>query len=157
MNASPSADLENARNVHTVIIGGGQAGLAMSRCLMDNDLTRENHVILERGEIGERWRSSYWDSLHMLTPKWQSRLPGGFSYQGNDPEQFMSANEFVDYLEAYADSFQAPIETNVTVTSVQSLEGERHDDKQGSRFLVTTDNGSSWRAKNVVIATGYSW
>ena len=57
----------------TLIIGAGQAGLAMSRCLSDRG---EDHVILERGRIGERWRSERWESLRLLTPNWHSRLPG---------------------------------------------------------------------------------
>ena len=61
------------RTIDTVIIGGGQAGLALSRCLVDRDI---DHVVLERGRIGERWRSERWDSLRLLTPRWQSRLPG---------------------------------------------------------------------------------
>ena len=56
----------------TVIIGGGQAGLAMSRCLWERGV---KHVVLERGRVGERWRSERWDSLRLLTPNWHSRLP----------------------------------------------------------------------------------
>ncbi|HXV59934.1 MAG TPA: NAD(P)-binding domain-containing protein, partial [Vicinamibacteria bacterium] len=59
------------RRTDTIIIGGGQAGLAMSRCLTDRSI---DHVILERGRIAQRWRSERWDSLRLLTPSWQSRL-----------------------------------------------------------------------------------
>ncbi len=69
-----------------VIIGAGQAGLAMSHCLTQR---RIEHVVLERGQIAERWRSERWDSLHLLTPNWMSRLPG-WSYRGDDPDGFMT-------------------------------------------------------------------
>jgi putative flavoprotein involved in K+ transport len=128
-------------HVHTLIIGGGQAGLALSRCLADRDVP---HVVLERGRVGERWRSERWDSLRLLTPRWQARLPG-WSYDGPDPDGYMSRTEVVDYLERYADSFSAPVETGVTVTGVER-------DPDGG-FHVETDVGS-WSCGNVVIATG---
>jgi putative flavoprotein involved in K+ transport len=128
-------------HVHTLIIGGGQAGLALSRCLADRDVP---HVVLERGRVGERWRSERWDSLRLLTPRWQARLPG-WSYDGPDPDGYMSRTEVVDYLERYADSFSAPVETGVTVTGVER-------DSDGG-FHVDTDVGS-WSCENVVIATG---
>jgi putative flavoprotein involved in K+ transport len=61
------------KHIDTLIIGGGQAGLAMSRCLSDRLV---DHVVLERGRVAERWRSERWDSLRLLTPNWQTRLPG---------------------------------------------------------------------------------
>ena len=128
--------------IHTVIIGGGQAGLAMSRCLSDLDL---DHVVLERGRLAERWRSERWDSLKLLTPNWQTRLPG-FQYDGPDPDGFMGMPELVGLFERYAGSFAAPVETGVTVRSVTS---------EGRRFRVRTD-GREWFAANVVIATGYN-
>ena len=75
----------------SVVIGAGQAGLAMSRCLTDRGVS---HVVLERGRIGERWRSERWDSLRLLTPNWQSRLPG-FRYEGPDPDGYMTMAEVV--------------------------------------------------------------
>lgn len=128
------------RHIDTVIIGGGQAGLAMSRCLTDRGV---EHVVLERGRVGERWRSERWDSLHLLTPRWQSRLPG-FSYDGPDPDGYMSRIEVIDYLDRYSRSFPAPLLTGVTVTSV-----EVHP----LGYMVTTD-AESWTAEHVVIATG---
>ena len=71
--------------IDTVIIGAGQAGLAMSRSLSDRDV---EHVILERGRVAERWRSERWDSLRLLTPNWQTRLPG-FRYEGSEPDGYM--------------------------------------------------------------------
>lgn len=128
------------RRVHTVVIGGGQAGLAMSRCLSDLGI---EHVVLERGRIAERWRSQRWDSLRLLTPRWQARLPG-WSYQGPDPHGFMTREELIAYLEAYAASFASQVEEGVTVTRVERGE---------SGFEVHTDAGR-WAAHNVVIASG---
>jgi putative flavoprotein involved in K+ transport len=130
------------RRTDTLIIGGGQAGLAMSRCLAARSL---DHVVLERGRVGERWRSERWESLRLLTPNWQSRLPG-FRYEGPDPEGFMTMPEVTAYLERYARSFNAPVETGTTVTSVE---------EEAGGYRVTTDR-AAWRARNVVIATGYS-
>lgn len=130
------------RRTDTLIIGGGQAGLAMSHCLSDRGI---DHIVLERGRVAERWRSERWDSLRLLTPNWQSRLPG-FRYQGQDPDGYMTMPEVVDYLERYARSFAAPVEEATTVLSVEQA---------ASGYRVTTDRGD-WMAANVVMATGYS-
>jgi putative flavoprotein involved in K+ transport len=130
----------NVKRTETVIIGGGQAGLAMSRCLRERGI---DHVILERGRIGERWRSQRWDSLRLLTPNWQSRLPG-WSYRGPDPDGFMGRQEVIAFLDGYSRSFSAPVETGVAVRSLR---------RDGSAFRVDSDRGS-WTASNVVIATG---
>jgi putative flavoprotein involved in K+ transport len=127
-------------SIDTLIIGAGQAGLAMSRCLTDAGV---EHVLLERGQVGERWRSERWDSLRLLTPRWQSGLPG-WSYDGPDPDGFMHRDEVVSFLEGYASSFIAPVHTGVTVTGVTPRPGG---------FRVATDAGD-WLAANVVIATG---
>jgi putative flavoprotein involved in K+ transport len=84
----------------TVVIGAGQAGLAMSRCLSGLGI---EHVVLERGKLAQRWRSHSWDSLHLLTPNWMTRLPG-FRYDGNDPDGFMSVPELIAFFERYASS-----------------------------------------------------
>ena len=146
-------------HVDTVIMGGGQAGLAMSRCLFDRSI---DHVVLERGSVGERWRSSYWDSLRLLTPNWYSRLPGGWHYRGPDQDQFMTAKEFVNYLEHYAASFQAPIKTNNEVILLESIVSDEtenthngNDGNQQTKFKLTTQTGEIFCAKNVVLATGY--
>lgn len=125
-----------------VVIGAGQAGLAMSRCLTDRGV---DHVVIERGRVAERWRSERWDSLRLLTPNWQSRLPG-FCYDGPDPDGYMSMPEVVDYFERYAASFGAPVRSGVTVQSLR---------RDGSRFLVGTSAGD-WRARAVIVATGHS-
>jgi putative flavoprotein involved in K+ transport len=101
-------------------------------------------VILERARLAERWRSESWDSLRLLTPRWQSRLPG-WRYRGPDPDGFMSKSEVVAYLDEYARSFRAPLHTGVAVTRVHG---------RGDSFEVQTDSGS-WESSNVVIATGY--
>ena len=132
----------HVRRIETVVIGGGQAGLAMSRCLFDR---RIDHVVLERGRVAERWRSERWDSLRLLTPNWQTRLPE-YRYDGPDPDGYMSMPQLIGFFERYAASFGAPIESLTTVLAVERV---------GSRFHVRTDRGS-WVADNVVIATGYS-
>ncbi|HSD28003.1 MAG TPA: NAD(P)-binding domain-containing protein [Vicinamibacteria bacterium] len=128
------------RRTEAVVIGGGQAGLAMSRCLTDSGI---DHVVLERGRVGERWRSERWDSLRLLTPNWQSRLPG-FRYQGQDPDGYMGMGEVVDFLERYARSFAAPLEERTTVRRVEPW---------GPGYRVTTDR-TVFATRSVVIATG---
>jgi putative flavoprotein involved in K+ transport len=127
--------------IDTLIVGGGQAGLAMSRCLSDRSV---DHVIIERGRVGERWRTERWDSLRLLTPNWQTRLPG-FGYDGPEPDGYMSAPQLVAHLERYAASFSAPIESATTVLAM---------DHAAAGFRIRTDRGQ-WLARNVVIATGY--
>ena len=82
----------------TVVIGAGQSGLAMSRCLSERSI---DHVVLERNEVANSWRHERWDSLRLLTPNWQCRLPG-HAYSGDDPDGFMSASEVVDFITEYA-------------------------------------------------------
>ena len=125
----------------TVVIGAGHAGLAMSRCLTDRGVA---HVVLDRGAIGQRWRTARWDSFRLLTPNWMSRLPG-WAYTGPDPDGFMTAGEFVEYLSGFAGSFDAPVRTHTRVTRVAPVT---------SGFAVHTDDGL-WAARSVVIATGY--
>ena len=130
------------KRTDTIIIGGGQAGLAMSRCLLDLGI---DHVVLERGRVAERWRSERWDSLTLLTPNWQSRLPG-YAYSGPSPDDFMGMPELIRFFEGYARSFAAPVETETSVLAVTKPDDE---------FDVLTTRGS-WRAPNVVVATGFS-
>ena len=126
--------------VETLVVGAGQAGLAVSRCL-----TRQgaDHVVVERGRIAERWRTARWESLRLLTPNWMSRLPA-WSYPGPDPDGYMAAPELVSYLEDYAGSFTAPVHENTTVELVEA---------SGSGLRVVTDQGT-WLTRNVVVATG---
>ena len=125
----------------TVIIGAGHAGLAVSRCLADRGV---RHVVLDRGRVGERWRTARWDSFRLLTPNWLSRLPG-WAYAGPEPDGYMTAGEFVDHLSGYARSFDAPVRPHTRVTRVA---------RAGAGFTVHTDRGV-WAARHVVIATGY--
>jgi len=130
------------RSIETIIIGGGQAGLAMSRTLTDHGI---EHVVLEKGRVGERWRSERWDSMTLLTPRWLSRL-SGWADDDSDPHGFMSRHELIDYLERYASAFVAPVLGGVTVLDVR---------RGPTGFEVQTDRGS-WRARSVVVATGES-
>lgn len=116
------------RRIDTIIIGGGQAGLAMSRCLSDRGI---ENVILERGRVAERWRSERWDSLRLLTtPNWQSRLPG-FRYQGPDPDGYMTMPEVINFLERYAASFWAPVEEETGARGRTGFAGVSGGDRSG--------------------------
>ena len=86
-----------SHHTDTIIIGAGPAGLAMSKQLSDRDI---DHVLLERGETAERWKSERWDSLRLLTPNWMTRLPG-FQYSGDDPDGYMKMPEVVAFLEQH--------------------------------------------------------
>ena len=123
-----------------VIIGAGHAGLAMSHSLSERSI---DHVLLERGDVANSWRTERWDSLRLLTPNWQSRLPG-FGYQGDDPDGYRTMPETVAFLERYAAVIAAPIFAGTTVTAVR---------RQGDGYLVTT-NWGEWRCRAVVIASG---
>lgn len=127
--------------ISTAIIGGGQAGLALSYCLTARGI---DHVVFERGRVGERWRSERWDSLRLLTPNWMSRLPG-HRYEGTEPDGFMTMPEVIAYLEGYAASFGAPVQAATSVLAVEPEHGG---------FRVSTSTGT-WRARSVVIATGH--
>jgi putative flavoprotein involved in K+ transport len=123
-----------------VIIGGGHAGLAMSRCLADRSI---DHVVLERGEVANSWRRERWDSLRLLTPNWQTRLPG-HRYEGGDLDGFMTMAEVVDFVAGYAAAVGAPVRTHTRVTAVRRTDDGYH---------VVTDQGD-WRCRTVVLASG---
>jgi putative flavoprotein involved in K+ transport len=128
------------RRTTTVVVGAGHAGLAISRCLAERGI---DHVLLERGEVANSWRRERWDSLRLLTPNWQSRLPG-FAYDGDDPDGFRTMPETVAYLVRYQRAITAPVEPFTTVTSVSATDGGYH---------VVTDRGD-WQCRTVVIASG---
>jgi putative flavoprotein involved in K+ transport len=128
------------RTVTTVVIGAGHAGLSMSCCLSDRSI---DHGVLERGEVAHTWRTERWDSLRLLTPNWQSRLPG-FSYSGDDPDGYRTLAEVIEFIASYAKAISAPVRTQTTVASVRSTESE---------YLVRTDQGE-WRCRAVVVASG---
>jgi putative flavoprotein involved in K+ transport len=123
-----------------VVIGAGQAGLAMSWWLARHAI---DHVLLERGEVANSWKTERWDSLTLLTPNWQSRLPG-FGYGGNDPDGFRSMPETVGFLQDYARTIAAPVRTQTRVTGVR---------QRDEGYEVTTDRGT-WQARAVVVASG---
>ena len=124
-----------------VVIGAGQAGLAMSSVLGAQGI---DHVVLERGEVAHSWRTERWDSLRLLTPNWMTRLPG-WRYGGDDPDGFMTGAEVIGFLNGYRASFDAPVRTHVTVEHVTV--------RPSGTFAVATDHGS-WTADAVVAATG---
>jgi len=103
------------RYITTLIIGAGHAGLAMSRCLAERSI---DHVLLERGEIANSWKTERWDSLRLLTPNWQSRLPG-FGYEGDNPDGFRTMPETIEFIEQYARVISAPVRTHTEVISVR--------------------------------------
>ena len=124
----------------TVVIGAGHTGLAVSCLLSQRSI---DHVVLERGEVANTWRTERWDSLRLLTPNWKTRLPG-FAYDGDDPDGFMTMPEIVDFIDRYARLVDPPLHTLTTVTSVR---------KDGEDYEVVTDRGI-WRCRSVVLASG---
>ena len=125
----------------TVVVGGGQAGLAMSEHLSSHGVP---HVVLERGRVAERWRSARWDSLVANGPAWHDRFPG-LAFD-SDPDGFPSKEEVADYFVAYAQQIEAPVRCGVEVREVR-----HHAGRLG--FRVDTSNGM-FDARSVVAATG---
>lgn len=124
-----------------IVVGGGQAGLSMSRCLCGREI---DHLVLERHGVAHEWREARWDSFCLVTPNWQCALPG-FPYAGEDPHGFMKKDEIVSYIEAYADSFAPPLRAGVNVT------GLRRGASGG--FELSTSAGDL-SADQVVVAVG---
>jgi putative flavoprotein involved in K+ transport len=112
----------------------------MSRCLAERSI---DHVVLERGEVANSWRTERWDSLRLLTPNWQSRLPG-YRYTGNDPDGYRTLSETIDLISNYAKAIAAPVQAHTKVTSLRSVE---------MGYLVRTDQGE-WLCRTVVLASG---
>lgn len=125
-----------------IIVGGGQAGLSASYCLKKE---RINHLVLDRGEIGDSWSKKRWDSFCLVTPNWQCQLPG-FYYDGNDPNGFMIKDEIVDYVKRYANFFNPPYKENAEVFKVYKKDNE-------SYFSIETSIGN-FTSDKVIIATG---
>jgi putative flavoprotein involved in K+ transport len=123
-----------------VIIGAGHCGLAMSHCLTARSI---DHVVLERGQVANSWRTQRWDSLRLLTPNWMTRLPG-YQYRGADPDGYLRARQVAAMLADYAHASAAPVLTGTTVTSVRAA---------GGGYVVQTDQGV-WHAPTVVLASG---
>ena len=122
-----------------VVVGGGQAGLAVSRELTQAGVS---HVVLEKGRVAQTWRER-WDSFCLVTPNWSVQLPG-HPYDRRDPDGFMPRDEIVGYLERYAAGLEAPVREGVEVTSLEPSAGG---------FLLETSAGELV-AQNVVLATG---
>ena len=128
--------------VTTVVIGAGHAGLAASSCLRAP--CSIDHVVLsKRGEVANSWRRERWDSLRLLTPNWQTRLPG-HRYEGADPDGFMTMTEVIEFVSRFAAISAAPVRTQTTVTSVSQTDAGYH---------VATSKGD-FRCRSVVLASG---
>ncbi|RYZ27513.1 MAG: pyridine nucleotide-disulfide oxidoreductase, partial [Propionibacteriaceae bacterium] len=130
----------NIERTTTVVVGAGHAGLAASHHLNGCSI---DHVVLERGDVGQSWRTERWDSLRLLTPNWLNRLPG-LPYDGPDPDGYLAMSEVVDLVERFAEVAEAPVRTNTAVTSVR-----RTDDG----YRVATSDGEL-DARTVVVASG---
>ena len=112
----------------------------MSYCLAERSI---DHVVLERGEVANSWRTERWDSLRLLTPNWQSRLPG-FGYEGDNPDGYRTMPETIAFIDRYAQVISAPVQTHTTVTGLSARD---------KGYLVSTDRGD-WRCRAVVLASG---
>lgn len=138
-----------------IVIGAGHTGLAVSYFLRERGI---DHVILERGEVGNSWRTERWDSLRMLTPNWQNRLPGA-PYRGDDPDGYMTMADVADLLITYAAQIDAPLRLGATVTSVRRSPTCTADSMRdgpadsGETYVVETTLGT-FTAPAVVLATG---
>ena len=132
-----------AGTTDVVVIGDGHSGIALRRYLSAAAI---DHVVLERGEVANAWRRERWDSLRLLTPNWQTRLPG-HAYCWPQPDVFMTMSEVIGFIDDYAKKVSAPVRTFTNVTSVRPLDGGGYE--------VVTDR-RTWRARAVVIASGAS-
>jgi putative flavoprotein involved in K+ transport len=124
----------------TVVIGGGQAGLAMSYHLRERGV---EHIVLERKRVAERWHTERWNSLRFQFPNWSVRLPG-IAFEGNDPDGFAHHSEITRFIEDYARTIDAPVRCGAEVVSLR-------EDAGG--FLIET-NDTAIASSRVVVATG---
>jgi putative flavoprotein involved in K+ transport len=141
MTAVPAGPDLSGEHRPVIVIGGGQAGLSMSRCLGKRGV---DHLVLERATVADSWKSYRWDTFCLVTPNWQCDLPD-FPYAGDDPHGFMVRSQIVDYLEAYRAFVDPPLVEGVEVTSLTR-------DERGTFRLVTT--AGECTADQVVVATG---
>jgi len=129
----------SAERVRVAVIGGGQAGLAVSHELTARDV---EHVVLERWRIGQTWRDR-WDSFCLVTPNWTVQLPGG-TYAGDDPDGYLRRNDIVRHLETYAASFEAPVREGVEVTAL----------RQADRGFALETSTGSLNVEQVIVCSG---
>ena len=130
-----------AKVQNVVVIGAGGAGLATSYYLKQLGI---DHVILERGQVGNTWATERWDSFHLVNPNWAVRLPS-FYYDGDDPDGFLSRQQTVDYLEAYAAHIRAPLYRGVEVNTLCKAE---------EGYVLELKRRLSIECQAVVVATG---
>ncbi|HIK88828.1 MAG TPA: hypothetical protein EYG09_04125 [Dehalococcoidia bacterium] len=138
-NPLPTNRSNESHNI--VIIGAGSAGLATSYFLTQQHI---DHVVLERGDVGNTWDVERWDGFYLVNPNWAVRLPG-FHYVGTEPEGYLSKTETIDYLKNYAKHFGAPVRTGVDIDSLE---------READGYFLTTRSGDVIRAPCVVVATG---
>ena len=124
-----------SRKIDVVIVGAGHAGLAMSYCLNERGI---NHVVLERADIANSWRTERWNSLRLLTPNWQARLPG-MVYEGDDPDGFLTVPQVSHFIESYADKISVPLERRTNVLAIKP---------HGGGYLIETTQGD-WQARGL--------
>jgi len=127
-------------SIDVAVIGGGQAGLAASWHLTARG---REHVVIDRGEIGDTWRHR-WDAFHLVTPNWQLQLPGD-EYSGDEPDAFLPRDEVVARINAWAGRFRPPFVGGTEVSSV--------DPEPDEGFAVRTSTGRL-RARRVIVAAG---
>lgn len=132
--------MAGTETVDVVVVGAGQAGLATSFHLKQQGV---EHLVLEREEVANAWRDQRWDSFCLVTPNWTVQLPG-FAYDGPDPDGFMPREEIVAYFDRYVESFTPPVQTGVTVDSLEAAPD----------VLRLSAGDRNFRARSVVVATG---
>jgi putative flavoprotein involved in K+ transport len=113
----------------------------MSYCLKERGI---DHLVFEKDRVAESWRSKRWDAFCLVTPNWQCQLPG-FAYAGGDPNGFMVKDEIVNYIEAYAKSFNPPLHEGVTVTRLT---------RNGAKGFALSTTYRNFTADQVVVAIG---
>jgi putative flavoprotein involved in K+ transport len=129
--------------IETIIVGGGQGGLATSYCLKQRN---HEHLVLEQSaQAANVWRNDRWDSFTFVTPNWTIKLPGA-EYRGSEPEGFLERADIIRYFEDYVTRFNLPVQFNTRVTAIEPQ-------ANGEGYLVATDR-DTYAARQVVMATG---
>lgn len=136
----PRLSHREAGFVDVLVIGAGHSGLAMSRVLSERSI---EHVVLERGVVANSWLYERWDSLRLLTPNWQTRLPG-FKYAGSEPDGYMTMPQVVRFMQTYSSHIDAPVISDARVIRVRPHE---------AGYFVESTQGD-WIARCVVVASG---